>query len=145
MKKLLSMVAAVLAVASLSVGVASAAPVAPAQCTGTYTKTVELNGNASYYNGTAQNELIVVNGQYSYVLGNGGDDCIVLNGQGSLAYGGAGQDVLIDNAGRASLKGDGGADKLYSNVGGAALDGGASAQDTCVGDYNKDSFKNCEL
>lgn len=144
MKKIFTAISTLIASLALMGGVAFAAPTPPAECTGTYTKTVVLNSWGAYYPGTAARELIIVNGGGAYVVAAGGADCVVLNSGQNLVYGGAGQDVIVANVGGNSLYGDAANDDIYSRGGGDYINGGTGT-DLCEYDYNTTSANSCEL
>ncbi len=139
-------------------GAAVAAPVKPAECTGTYTKTIE-GGSASAIAGTAGNDLIfagdsnsidgkggndcIVAGAVNAIEGNGGDDVIILKGWGNTTNAGAGNDKVYDKSpGGQQINGNGGNDYL-SGSGNSTVNGGAG-NDECYKGTNG-TISNCEL
>ena len=125
--------------------VALAAPTPPSQCSGTYTKTIEVTGDSQSVRGTAGNDYIVVSGDNNLVKGLGGDDCIYVVGGADANYvqGNEGNDVIVDNGTRTLLRGNGGNDHLVSS-GNSSLKGDAGI-DTCEYDPNIASASGCEL
>jgi Ca2+-binding RTX toxin-like protein len=146
-KSLLLSLVAVLGLAVGSVGIVSAAPAVPSQCTGTYTTTVESDRDAGYVQGTAGDDFIVVTHDRTYVVAGGGNDCILITSTGEANYvlGQNGNDTIVDQGVRNSLNGDAGNDRIDSVVNArASLNGGAGV-DTCNSDYYTSSERNCEL